>query len=97
VASSAASQPLIRGLLLGVLCLVIGGLLLIFNHVAAYVVLGAGVIVLVLVPGAAAVKGAKREFHPDHRVDGRTFVIDLQRSIPHARAGRRRDQSGPTT
>jgi uncharacterized protein (DUF58 family) len=88
---------LIRGLLLGLLCLVVGGLLLIVSHVAAYVLLGAGVILLVLVPGAAAVTGAQRQFHPDHKVEGRTFVIDLWRSIPHARADRQRDQSDSPT
>jgi hypothetical protein len=91
--ANAASRVLIRGLLLGVLCLIVGGLLLVVNHVAAYVLLGAGVTLLVLVPGAAAVTGAQRQFHPDHKVEGRTFVADLWRSIPHARADR---QSGPS-
>ena len=72
-------------------------MLLIVNHVAAYVLIGAGVILLVLVPGAAAVKGAQRQFHPDHKVEGRSFVIDLWPSIPHAREARRRDKSRSST
>lgn len=95
--SRCAVRLLIRGSLLGLLCLAIGGLLLIANHVAAYVLLGAGVILLVLAPGAAAVRGAQRQFHPDHKVEGRTFVIDLWRSIPHARPDRRRNQFDPKT
>lgn len=97
VGSSPASRLLTRGLLLAVLCLVIGGLLLIFNRVVAYVLLAAGVFLLMLVPTVAAVRGAQQQFHPDHKVEGRTFVIDLWRSIPHAGAHRRRDRSGPTT
>lgn len=95
--SSSAIRLLIRGSLLALACLAIGGLLLIVNDVAAYVLLGAGMILLVLVPSAAAAKGAEEEFHPDHKVEGRTFVIDLWRSIPHARTERRREESGSPT
>jgi hypothetical protein len=77
---------------LGVFCLVIGGLLLIVNRVAGCVLLGLGVIVLVLIPAAAAVKGSERQFHPDHKVEGRTFVTDLWRSTPMKRTHRRQDQ-----
>lgn len=97
VPSSSAVRLLIRGSLLGLLCLVVGGLLLIVNDVAAYALLGVGVILLVLAPTAAAVKGAEQQFHPDHKVEGRTFVIDLWRSIPSPRTDRRRDQSGRRT
>lgn len=93
--SGVARRLLIRGLLLAVLCSMVGGLLLIFNHVVAYVLLGAGVILLVLLPTVAAVIGAQHQFRPDHKVEGRTFVIDVWRSIPHAGAHRRRDQAGP--
>ena len=92
-----ARQLLIRGSLLSLACLAIGGFLLLVNDVAAYVLFGAGVVLLGLVPSAAAVKGAEKQFHPDHKVEGRTFAIDLWRSIPHARADRPRDQSGSST
>lgn len=89
--SSSALRVLVRGSLLSLLCLVVGGFLLIMTDVAAYILLGTGVILLVAVPFVAALRGAERQFHPDHKVEGRTFVIDLFRSMPH-----RRGRGGPS-
>jgi hypothetical protein len=95
VRSSSAIQLLIRGSLLGLSCLVIGALLLIVTDTAADVLLEIGAILLVLLPIAAAVKGAEQQFHPDRKVEGRTFVSDLWRSVPSQRAPGRRDQPRP--
>jgi hypothetical protein len=94
VRSSSAVRLLIGGSSLGLLCLVIGGLLLIVTDVAAYVLLGVGLTLLVLMPGVAAVEGARQQFHPDHKVEGRTFVTDLWRSAQSAGVHRRHGQSG---
>jgi hypothetical protein len=71
---------------------VIGGLLLLVNQTAGVALLAFGGCLLVIMPFVAAIKGAESHFHPDHKVEGRTFVIDLWRSTA-ARADRDRAQA----
>ena len=84
-----------RGLLLRLLCLVIGALLLLVSKIAAYVVLCIGAVLLVLAPFTAAGRGADRQFHPDHKVEGRTFLVDLFQGVRHGRPGQEPRQTEP--
>ena len=61
---SASVAVLARGMLLGVVCLLIGAVLLLVSNAAGYAMLFVGAMLVVLTPFVAAVKGAGSSFIP---------------------------------
>lgn len=71
--------------LAGLAVVAVGAILLTVSVSAAVVLLVLGAGLVFLSPLVAAVRGAEMQFHPDHRVEGRTFLIDLFRSTDRRR------------